>query len=851
MKKNKISLIAASLMAIVGLVGCSKESPEEVSVSKMALSGIATAYKTGETIPWENVKVTVSYSDKTTTTFTGSQIEFDVTSEVQQATNVVVYTDGLHAQAVPSEGTYNVEAALKTDLTKKFSLGRIVVGKVTSDKYDLLSFEEPETIDAYRRHIAVSSDLEAGFFDTSELLTVGTLNTFKYEPKAAFRNKESKAVEVSPNYEKTFSLRQINGSERSNVEFATYAEKVSGGVKFKEAAAGKSFELSCSPAEFDSTFSGTTPLLKLDLKVERGLNIYSAKELGAMNLTQWTINDFSNPNDGEHYYSYHYSTINDRGTYHNYWEYYDASKTTGHFKAMDTTALWRQFLVDSGTFTAEEEVAYQDSPAFFLQDSIEINKEDIPHEFFIDGKEAQTVDTDGDGKYDCDGYLRDSVDVYTPIVVDQDVTINGNYFSLGSKIGTCKNKRGDNEALYYDDQFNLSPANGFEPGHSTLIKFCGRHHCYRYEYETGKFVWTQSEKEYFNRQEDTSNGHIGTIKNLDTNGFTSVDYIPEQKPGETETQYEQRCQNEAVLSMTALIFAKNSYCGADYYNNIVKQYQIGLFPDTMVEGTREHVGLHGEGTIHFNTLIKNCKVFDCPNCGICNYHNRGTIVEHSVFNRYGGASLVNMGYKASAEDQSNGYIIDTERAKTYFTSDCEIKNYIIGEETYFKSVGASSFFALLNVYEDFFNAVGNTYKFIDNGVAKYNLLSLNMDGQAALASPNKDHYSDVILDMDKAEGQGYLDACNGGSANFAIVQTLHDNITAMAGVDTWVPLFVTDAGEKFTCLFDGNTEHGNMTFSNLDMSPLTAQLQGKKFAAYLPAGNTTLVACFELAKTAA
>ena len=848
MKKNTFSVIAASLMALVGLAGCSRESADEVTVSKMSMSGIATAYKTGETIPWENLKVTVTYSDKSTTTFTSDKIEFDVTSEVKETTGVVVYTAGLHEQAVPAEGSYDIEAAVPANLSDKKALGKIVVGKIVPEKYDLISFEDPESVQRYHDHIAVGPDKEAGFFNTSELLTAGTLNVFKYEPVVVFRNKETKAYSSSSNYEKTFSLREIQGSERTSVDFATYAEEVSGGVKFKPAAVGKSFELSCIPAEFDSTFSGATPLTKLDLKVEAGLNIYSAKELGALNLTQWTIDDFSNPNDGEHYYAYHYSTINDRGTYHNYWEYDDATKTTGHFKAMDTTGLWRQFLKDTGTFTEAEEVAYQDAPAFFLQENIEINKEDLPKEFFIDGQEAQTIDTDGDGHYDCEGYLRDSIDIYTPIVVDQDVTINGNYFTLGSKIGTCKNKRGDNSTLYYDDQFNLSPANGFEPGHATLIKFCGRHRAYK----DANNVWRQDGITYFRNQIDTSNGHIGTIKNLDTNGFTSVDYIPEQREGESAAEYEQRRQNEAVLSMTALIFAKNSFCGADYYNNIIKQYQIGLFPDDMVEGTREHVGLHGAGTIHFNTLIKDCKVFDCPNCGICNYHNRGVIVEHSEFNRYGGASLVNMGYKASASDISSGALEDNERAKTYFTSDCVIKNYIIGEETYFKSVGASAFFQLLNQYETFFNAIGNTYKFMDNGVAKYNLLSLNMDG-SALASGNKDHFSDVILDMDKPEGQGYLDACNGGSEQYAKYKDLHDMISGMMGVDVWVPLFVTDAGEKFTCLFDGDPAHGNMNFASADnpMVAYTNQLQGSKFTAYLPAGGTTLVACFELAKTAA
>jgi hypothetical protein len=834
MRKLKFS-ITALLAVTTGLAGCNlfkkddKKEDAEVTVSKLTLaSSFRTAYKVDETIPWSEFSVTATYSDKSNKTFTGNKIEFDVET-AKAETELVVFTEGLHAQSTLEEGSYNVKAAVASDLTKKFDLARFVIGTVTADKYDLVSFAEPENIVRHKQAKAAGG--EGAFVSTDEAFTVGTLNVFKYEPIALFRNKETRAVEASTNYEKAYSLREINGESRTDVEFATYAEVKNHELKFKPAAEGKSFELNVGLKEFASALGGGAAKLSLDVKVEKGLNVYSAKEIGALNLTRYTQADYDLPASR---YVAHRGVYNDNGVYDVYWNEETSSPTS-----CDTTALWKSFLAESGTFTAEELVAYQDLPAIFLQDNLTIEKEDIPAKYFIQGQEGQTVDTDGDGHYDCEGTIRDDVDIYTPMVGEHDVVINGNFFSLGSKLGFSRVCR-DN-FVYYHDSYNPSALNGFQPGHSTLIKFCG-------------LFPTSTEGDarvnYFKNQVDLSNGKVGVIKNLDANGYSSADFSPDSGDA------------NLMSSMGSLIFVKNQFCGASYENNVIKQFQIGLFADEMVQGAREHAGAHNSAEVlRYNTLIKGTKVFDCPNSAICNFHNGGVVVETSTFKRYGGAPLLSLGYKADSGDISEGAGDADRKAVTVFTSDCEFSNMITSEETYYKAVGASGFLPLLQAYERFLLHLGNSIMFKEDGtpvkteeeisVGKMNLYTLAMDGSAML-SQNYDHNSDVILGFDSPAGDGYLEGmCNGGAQYAA-----YAGLAGMIG--THAPVFATDKEEDgmFCSLYSEMFPTAEFSQLANPFAAYTQHLEGSKISFMLPVDNpdanihTTLVATFQLVSIA-
>lgn len=907
MRIKKLTLVSASLLMSFGfLAGCSKNEddkptsstsqttsgePAPVDTDRGTLTkleiaaGFKMSYEKTETIPWSSLKLVGLFKKEGSNLleqyeFTGSQIAFDIDSaaSLPAGAEVVVYTQGLHAQSTPIiEGFYNLEAAPVEALTSRFALGKINVGVPTPDQYEMFLFSEPENILTYRANIGKDPTIEGSFYKTTDLLTVGNLNVFKYEPEGMFIDLSEPDADpvVLTNYRKQYSLKKIEGTVKSAVAFSDYAEVVQGGVKFKDAAVGKKFELSCRPTEF-----AVLPV-SVDIEVAAGLNIYSAKELGALNLTRFTKEDFADPSCA-HRYAYHYGAD---GDFDNdcrpvYWD------DVNHFVHKDTTALWKSWLVERGVFTAEQETAYQDAPGIFLQNDVTVGKSDIPSDYFISGKEGQTVDTDEDGVYDVDGCLRDYVDIYKPIVHENDVVINGNYFALDSDLGPTRSRGGD-DTIYYDDGYTV-PNGDFQPGHSSLIKFCG-------------LLPATSWNIYYKNKVDLVNGHKGVLKNLGSNGHVSNQYlpIPQQQPGESESEYAARLERvdqiNTIMSITGLIFVKNAFCGADYTNLVIKHYQIGLFPDDMVTGTREHAGAHGEGTINFNTLIADTRVYDCSNCGICNYQNGGVVVEHSDLKRFGGSSLVNMGYKAS-EDQHTGseaVPYDNRRCVTYYMDDVITQNYIDGTETYFKTVFADTLFTMLNMYASFFGEIMNTFR--DD--SKYNLLGLNFDG-SALASHNPDFYADFVLDFNKANGEGYLDSSCEDNYWFDIYHNKlpEANIQVVArefvlpvimenyGLDeatAWpialsqaeamgpqtTPLFVTDKGECFTSLYNTDTascklhkveiaagDDGKMGTSDDVVTVNTAhmtsadQLQGSKMVLFLPADPTTCIAVFELKK---
>ena len=832
MRKSKFSLVVL-LAACTSLAGCDLFKREnnddkkegEVTVTKMVLaSSFRTSYRISETIAWATLSVSAKYSNGENKNFTFDKMEFDVET-VKSETELVVFTSGLKAQTTLEEGTYAVSAALPSNLSKKYALGQITIGSLPVDNFDLISYTEPANVLRYKS--AKNQTGEAAFKSTSEVFTVGTLNEFKFEPVAMFRDKKTQTVAPSTTYEKEITLYE----GETQADFGTYAEIVNGSVKFKPAAEGKSFKFSISPKDFPKDFNNEDAKVELNIKVEKGLNIYSAKELGALNLTKYTQADYDLPASR---YVAHRGVSHSNGVYDVYWD-----EATEGLTSCDTTALWKSFLQETGTFNAEQLVTYQDVPAVFFQDDITIQKEDIPAKYFIQGKEGQSVDTDGDGVYDCEGTIRDDVDIYTPMVGEHSVVINGNFFKLVSELGSSRVCR-DNP-LYYHDGFEPTPMNGFQPGHATLIKFCG-------------LFPSEERVAYFKNQVDhshTAEGVLGVLKNVNANGNSSADFSPESS------------DMNLIQSMGSMIFIKNQFCGADYTNNIIKQFQIGLFADEMVAGEREHAGAHGEGTMKFNTLIKDTKVYDCPNSAICNFQNQGLVVESSEFKRYGGAPLLNLGYRASDGHIAEGAGIGDRKAVTVFTSDCSFSNLITSEETYYKAVGASGFLPLLQAYARFLiEDCGATIMYDkdthepitsadDFGRGKMNLYTLAMSGSAML-SQDFDHYSDVILGFDRPENEGYLEGmCNGGSQ-----YPVYESVAGMLG-GTHAPVFTTDAGEQFISLFSTDTPTFRFSPTNAPGYPFAQQLEGNKITFMLPVVNpgagisTTLVATFQLTKIAA
>ena len=902
MNKKSISLAIASLFCVTAmLAGCSTSGDEEKEVAAMKLSGIPTAYQVGETINWSAVKVAVSYKDsKDKDTYTGSQLQFDVTSEVAETTEVVVYTAGLHAQTTLTEGEYNIEAALAGKLTEKYSLGRIVVGKITDDKYTLDSFEAPEFVDTYKQKIADSQahpENESSFKSTSELFTVGTKNVWKFVPRASFEMKGSTGhAKRYTNYEKNFFLKEIK-SDSSKVDadvndFEIAADQ--SGIQFKDSAVGKKFEVTVSPKDsgFAEDSNGHPAVVSFQFQVKNGLNVYEAKQLGALNLTSKTLQYNADPAhryvghigkaDGQpeagrtkHYYK----NVNENGVPN---VFYD--KIAKDYVKVDYNGLWRDFLTydavenPNGIFTAEEIEKYTDIKGIFFQNKITLDKTDIPADYFINANEPRNLD--GYEDMEC---LRDGAEIYTPIIEiaadgndrSKDVEINGNYFMLDNKLPLCKSTRGDSNATYpgfhtYGE--NTSGAMGtYDPGHASLFKFCG--------------IGVERSNNWIYKNKDVLKGAKGILKNLNTKGV-----IEDVSGGDN------------VLSVTALIAVKNTYCSAEYSNNIIKSYQIGIFPDDMIQGEFLTVTM-GSQTYKYNTIIENCRVYDCSNCAICNYHNRGTVVKTSDFARFGGAAILNAG--DIEELDKNGYwpyameIHDQEvddkgssdidpwkatsdyediwRSYTYVdeASSNSFNNYVVGTEAYFTAVGIATimptvFQEMLPGYNALFNKIGHAFRFEQGDKSVYNIIGLNLDGHDYVMSPNRFWYGDVILYADNDDTR--LDSgVKGTGTPSEKYQTLYAIMDA-ASYDC-PAIFYTEKGDIFTSLWNAQGEPGASDyFFTIDsviaflaggMSnpgllvpfQFTSENEAEKISVLLPLpkekGNATINAVFELQKLAA
>lgn len=775
MNPKKISLALVSVFALTALAACAqKDDTAQATVDSMKLdSGFATAYMTGDVIDWSKVKVTVTYSDSNKATFSGSKVEFDVETPAA-STGLVVYTSGLHAQATAEEGEYAITAAIPGD-TKKFDLTTIVVGKIVPSKYQLTSFDVPDFVETYKSaKDKAGQQGESNFLKGDELFTVGTLNTFEFEPSATFMNKDTREIYPSTNYKKVTTLKQKSGSTYVDASSSDYTI-VSNGVKFNDSAAGKEFKLTVYPEEFDTIFEEQIPPAEIEFKVEKGFNIYDAKQLGILNVTEHNAEWFY-----DHPFSAHIGVKNgDRNvtdTDDVFWD--DVNKTYIH---LDTTALWRNYLVKEGVFTEEELQTIHDVPAVFLMEPITVMPADLPSEYFI-----VTGETGNQKSVDRAGSLRDAAVLYHPIVDNQDVTVNGNYFTLDlHNISLC-NSTWKNGLTCYD-----GTETRVDPGHASVFKFCGPH---------------KDQTQYHSNQEDISGGHKGIVKNVNTIGNTVQDVTTDD-----------------ILQVTGLIFAKNYAVRAEYKNNIIKQYQIGYFPDHFVGQTINQNAAREEDAI--NTTITYSKVFDCSNTAVCNYRNGGTYVSHCQFDRYGGAPILNAGGK----DAYNSGI-------TFFGEDIVFNNYITGAEVYFAAVGASEQFALISQFDQAFRGYGRTILKDD----KMNLVALSMDGDGYVGSPNRSLFADVYLNY-KADNE--LKCALGDAKNDA--WKFYQNLLSLTG-GSGAPVFATEKGSLF--YYTGEPfkpEEGKFPFKNKEQSPQFL-IEGDYVSFLLPVGATTLNATFRL-----
>ena len=738
-----------SLLGVTALAGCKKD--KEIKLTKVSVAGVSRTYAEGAAINWDALRVTATYSDDSTATFT--KFEYDVTSVVSSETQAVIYTSGLHEQTSAVKGVYAISVALPSDLSTKHSAGNISVLTVDAENYALVECSDPvlktgfaantkgagTAIEPERDDKEVGKANENKFIGSNPQYVVGTLNPFIYEPEVSFESKNDPTADLVSGddtfYKKDYVVKVKSGNEYVKAASADYTV-VGGHVKFNDSAIGKTFSLTVSLTDFpvvegttkkaESTFEGFT--------VQKGLNIYNAKQLGILNVTKLTTQQLSQAKYNEHH--------GDTDTM--FWN------GTDYYKPV-LNEVWSSFLVSGGIFTAEELQAYADTPAIFLQRKLEVKPTDIPQGYFITANEPASA---------VKGCLRDSIPVYAPIVGDHDVEINGNFWTLDSTaLPLCKNERSNNGPVpYIEGQEDVI----IMPGHTPLFKFCG--------------IESESDDVFYTNQVVNSQGK-GIIRNINTIGNTGVDLVSQDF--------------EKMLSLTGLIFAKNDYCGALYENCIIKQYQIGVFPNSM---PGQAVGGHEQVD---RTFVNEVRVYDCANSGLFNYFNGGTLVSKSVFNRFGASPVMNAG-----SDREN------RASNTKFTSDCIFNNEITGEEIYFSALGATGAVGQIKGFNELFKAIGNqfVYQITDKNGKKVdvmNLVSIGINGDDYLKADTPEYYSNVTLN---AGGSNQLQANTYQWGMYSnLRQAIHDITYAQEYAKQWATAQETHA-TMYKAAYDENRQ---------------------------------------------
>jgi len=703
MKKKSLSVLAMSLVTASALLGgCKKkDGPKEgAKLESLSMSGLASGYMPGSSIPWDSLRVTADFDDNSSFTF--SKFEFDVEAAVSSETQLLVFTEGLHAKEVLTEadnGEYKISGALPGSPETKLELGKIIVGEITADSYDLVSFANPSVVTAYNEAVATSAEegqtSENGLKDAEQPFTVGTMNVFKFVPQVAFVSKTNPDdIQTGNHYRKTVVVKEIEGNTEKAALASDY-QVVDEGFKFADSADGKTFKVKVSPTAFPKTISQRDASVEFTFKVQKGLNIYSAKELGALNLTHYTRADFDQvgtSNIVEHIGNTQknsadnvYATIEGGQVSYDYMSYVE---------------VWTKFLKDKGTFTDEELVAYQDVPAVFLQSpEISITPADIPSEYFI--KEGEIPGEHGN---ELTGCLRDSARIYVPIVRDHSVEINGNYFSLRTdsiplcKCNTYDAPNGQAFKPYTSDYTGMLFA-----GHATLIEFCG--------------LCQDNNNQYVTNQVDTANGKIGIIRNLNSTGNTA-------KPSGAASDIDKK------NNITGLMFTMTKYVGCLFENLNIKQYMIALSCEQMVGQGNIYAG--GSVEQHNYAFINKCKVYDCSNCGIFNYENGGIRVEKSELKRFGGSAIINAGNDTQAGLRGSNTFVDTETV---------LENEIVGNEIYFSALTATTKVNEIKALNQLFEYYAAPMV-KDN---KMNLLAMQMDGDDYIFAENGAYWGSMYI----------------------------------------------------------------------------------------------------------
>ena len=251
---------------------------------------------------------------------------------------------------------------------------------------------------------AKPSSEDSGFINNSKNYEVGTDNPFNVKPELTVLDGTT-FLPVDPSewpYDFDISMTMDGGSVKVDNSYFEVVDARNADIQFTDKAANHSFEISVVPTHIDEE-NVAEWTKKFTVDVVEGYNVYTAKELSYFDTRHGTL---------------------------------DPDNSVLHGDVANMPVLWDEFKTENGLDVTLE------PKALLLHNNIKVTTDDIPSNYVYTKAEASAL---SDAK--AEGSLKDRINLYTRSSA-QDVTLNGNYFSLNiSEIPLVVREEGQTTAV--------------------------------------------------------------------------------------------------------------------------------------------------------------------------------------------------------------------------------------------------------------------------------------------------------------------------------------------------------------------------------------------------------------------
>ncbi len=541
MKKLKTILFSLLLcLSVVFVTACGDKKAE---VSSVSVQGLNQMYYITDEINFDDVKIKVNYSDKSTKTLTKG--EFDIDAEDASAeTEFVLTTNGLY-QAVQdrqdnplAEHDYTLTVTLMEN-NQQYELGTVKIVDDLSVSYDLLDFNMPTNFSDF--YLAINNheglDEEAQFKDYSNtIMTVGDDNPIDISPVFTLKNKLNNQTEN----EGTMSLKlDVEVKQNGEVKGAESYTFENGMIDFADDARGE-FSITVTPHDFASD---TTKTYTLTVNVEDGYNVQHAYELGLLNMVD---NNFGQPQDW--FSSYGQSLM----------LFYDAQSSS--YVKRNYYDVWRPFLQQKFEEDGTDASYIKQVNGIFLLNNLTVTTEDVPSDYFVTQAESEYAE----------GLYRDWAYLYHHFMTDN-FSMNGNYFSISFDTFPLGGTQQDMNAQAHPYESYQDHHNKLEIGHSAAFAFIGPRNGGQYDGDK-----------------------TAIIKNLDTAGNANKEEFLKTR------------QKEDIGELSnSLMFVRALATAVNMDNVIIKNYLISYSPEAYNNEEKEAVINNVKMYDSFSNMIYN------------------------------------------------------------------------------------------------------------------------------------------------------------------------------------------------------------------------------------------------------